>query len=200
MFALSLSKSTYPCFSAIYDCFKQDFIDNRPVFEGKKLALKRHPLSLGKEATFWHLISEGRTEEERFPDMRRCERIQWPKPIIENSRDTVIKCWKNVRRGGKRICLWLEQHDYLLVLAERKGYLLLWTGYLVTRHHQKRKLQKEYEKYLKMNLTGENLEHLQDAISYQKQATSELQENDDINEYIYLIDKAYDEYKDIDIS
>jgi hypothetical protein len=134
---------------AIYDCFKQDFIDNRPVFEGKKLALKRHPLSLGKEATFWHLISEGRTEEERVPDMRRCERIRWPKPIIENSRDTVIKCWKNVRRGKTRICLWLEQHDYLLVLAERKGYLLLWTGYLVIKHHQKRKLQKEYEKYLK---------------------------------------------------
>ncbi len=59
---------------------------------------------------------------------------------------------------------------------------------------------RQYEKYLKMNLTGENLGHLQDAISFQKQATSELQENDDINEYIYFIDKAYDEYKDIDIS
>lgn len=58
----------------------------------------------------------------------------------------------------------------------------------------------QYEKYLKMNLTGENLGHLQDAISYQKQATSKLQENDDIDEYIYFIDKAYDEYKDIDIS
>ncbi|MEA3458248.1 MAG: transglutaminase-like domain-containing protein [Candidatus Thermoplasmatota archaeon] len=58
----------------------------------------------------------------------------------------------------------------------------------------------QYEKYLKMNLTGENLGHLQDAISFQKQATSELQENDDINEYIYFIDKAYDEYKGIDIS
>lgn len=58
----------------------------------------------------------------------------------------------------------------------------------------------QYEKYLKMNLTGDNLGHLQDAISFQKQATSELQENDDINEYIYFIDKAYDEYKEIDIS
>jgi hypothetical protein len=58
----------------------------------------------------------------------------------------------------------------------------------------------QYEKYLGMNLTGENLEHLQGAISYQKQATSELQENDDINEYIYFIDKAYDKYKEIDIS
>ncbi|MEA2084901.1 MAG: hypothetical protein U9O82_11845 [Thermodesulfobacteriota bacterium] len=134
---------------AVYNCFKQDFIDNRPVFEGIKLALKRHPLSSGKEATFWHLISEGQAEEERIPDMRRCERIRWPKPIIDNSKDTAIKCWKNVRRGETRICLWLEQHDYLAVLAERKGYLLLWTGYLVTRHHQKRKLQKEYEKYLK---------------------------------------------------
>jgi len=134
---------------AVYDCFKQDIINNTPIFEGKKLALKRHPLSFGKEATFWHLISRGRTENERVPDIRRCERIRMPKPIIETSRATVIKCWKNVRHGETRICLWLEQHDYLLVLAERKGYILLWTGYLFPRHHQKRKLQKEYEKYLK---------------------------------------------------
>lgn len=35
----------------------------------------------GKEATFWHMIQEGRIEEDRTPDIRRCERIRWPKPI-----------------------------------------------------------------------------------------------------------------------
>ncbi len=136
-------------FEALYRYFKQDFIDSKPVFRGRKLALKRHPLSLGKEATFWHLISEGKTETDRTPDIRRCERIRWPKPIITNSDAKGIKCWKNIRSGQSRICLWLEKHEYLVVLAERKGYLLLWTGYLVVRPHQKRKLQKEYEQYQK---------------------------------------------------
>lgn len=67
----------------IYAYFKKDFADSQPVFRGKRLGLKRHPLSQGKEATFWHMISEGENEDERLPDLRRCERIRWPKPTIE---------------------------------------------------------------------------------------------------------------------
>lgn len=135
----------------LYAFFKEDFVDSQPVFEGIPLALKRHPISEGKEATFWHLISEGGVEEERLPDLRRCERIRWPRPIIEHSNEKVIKVWENVRRGEKRVCLWLEQQEYLIILARRKTYTLLWTAYPVTRSHQKRKLQKEYEVYVNAN-------------------------------------------------
>jgi hypothetical protein len=114
-----------------------------------RLALKRHPVIQGKEATFWHLISEGKGEEERLPDLRRCERIRWPKPIIEHSDEATIKVWGNERKGEKRVCLWLEQEEYLVVLAERRGYILLWTAYLVKEKHRKVKLQKEYETYKK---------------------------------------------------
>jgi hypothetical protein len=69
--------------AALYDFFRQDFVDDKPLFEGKSLAVKRLPTSQGKEATFWHLISEGRQEEERLPDLRRCERIRWIRRIIE---------------------------------------------------------------------------------------------------------------------
>ena len=44
---------------AIYAYFKADFLDNKPFYQGVKMALKRHPVIQGKEATFWHLISEG---------------------------------------------------------------------------------------------------------------------------------------------
>jgi hypothetical protein len=132
---------------ALYNFFKADFIDSKPNFRGQTLAVKRHPLSLGKEATFWHLISEGKDEENRLPDLRRCERIRWPKPIVENSNDNVIKFWKNRRNGETRICLWLEKEDYIIILAERTGYTLFWTAYNVTYPHQRRKLQKEYDKY-----------------------------------------------------
>ena len=45
--------------AAIYTWFKRDFVDSKPVFQGRRLGLKRHPLTNGKEATFWHMISEG---------------------------------------------------------------------------------------------------------------------------------------------
>jgi len=132
---------------ALYAYFRNDFVNSQPVFQGQRLGLKKHPLSQGKEATFWHLISEGKDEDERLPDFRRCERIRWPKPIIENSEEASVKVWENQRGGETRICLWLVEEEYLVVLAKRKGYLLPWTAFMVTRPHEKRKRQKEYEAY-----------------------------------------------------
>lgn len=139
--------------AAVYAYFSHNFVDSQPVFRGRKLGLKRHPMSHGKEATFWHMVSEGDNEENREIDFRRCERIRWPRPVIEHSIDEAVKVWENVRRTTKgpetRICLWLEAHEYLVILADRKKYLLPWTAYVVDRPHQKRKLQNEFEAYLK---------------------------------------------------
>ncbi|MEA3640775.1 MAG: hypothetical protein VBE63_12640 [Lamprobacter sp.] len=132
---------------AIYSYFKQDFVDSNPVFRGRRLGLKRHPLNHGKEATFWHMIQEGAVEEDRTPDLRRCERIRWPRPIIEHDADSRLKVWANQRRGERRICLWLEQESFLVILADRGKYLLPWTAYLVEQPHRQRKLQREYEVY-----------------------------------------------------
>lgn len=132
----------------LYKYFSQDFISNKPKYKGIKLALKKHPMELGKEATFWHIISTGKNEDDRIPDIRRCERIRWPSPIIDHDTDDNLKVWQNRRNSDTRICLWLENEEYLVILSERKGYLLLWTAYMVTRSHQKRKLQKEYTDYI----------------------------------------------------
>ena len=44
---------------AIYEIFVQDFIRNKPSFRGVRLRLKKYPVTDGKEATFWHITSEG---------------------------------------------------------------------------------------------------------------------------------------------
>ena len=80
-----------------------------------------------------------------MPDLRRCERIRWPRPIIDHGAEPVIRVWENERKGERRICLWLENADYLVVLARRRGYVLLWTAYPVTQPHRRRKLLREYE-------------------------------------------------------
>jgi hypothetical protein len=109
----------------------------------------------GKEATFWHMISEGHDEQNRTPDLRRCERIRWPRAIIEHSTDPAVKVWTNQRTGRgrgaaeRRILLWVEEEEYLVVLAQRPGYILPWTAYLVREEYSKRKLRREYETFLK---------------------------------------------------
>ena len=129
----------------VYEYFKQDFVDHKPVFRGRRLGLKRHPLSQGKEATFWHMTSEGNDEANRTPDLRRCERIRWPRPIIELADVKGLKVWASIRNNEHRIHLWIESEDYLVVLADRGDYLLPWTAFLITRDHTRRKLQKDYE-------------------------------------------------------
>jgi hypothetical protein len=132
---------------AVYARFKQDFINSKPVFQGRRLGLKRLPLTDGKEATFWHMTSEGKEEENRLPDLRRCERIRWPKQVIEHDAAPVIKIWRNRRGREERVCLWLVPENYLVILADRGDYILPWTAYLVEQPHQQRKLQKEFEEY-----------------------------------------------------
>jgi hypothetical protein len=133
----------------LYDAFKQDFINSKTKFKKRELSLKKHPVINGKEATFWHIITEGKIEKERTPDLRKCERIKWPKPIIENDNASNVKCWENERKGEKRVCLCFGNWEYLVVLAKRKSYILIWTAYPVTYTHTKRKLKREYEKYFK---------------------------------------------------
>lgn len=129
----------------LYAIFKKDFLDSSPAFTGKQMRLKRLPYEKGKEATFWHLISEGAVEADRTINLSRSERLPWPRPVIDAHADAKVRCWKNSRQGGDRILIALDDFSYLVVLADRGTYVLPWTAYPVERDHQRRKLQKEYE-------------------------------------------------------
>lgn len=130
---------------AVYQAFCDDFIRSKPAYPGKRFAVKRMPLALDKEATFWHLIQEGKVEEERTPDFRRCERIRWPRPIIEAIASNRVHMWRNDRSGHERIVLALLDFSYVVILDDREDYVLLWTAYCVEKEHQRNKLRKEFE-------------------------------------------------------
>ncbi len=135
----------------VYEIFKNDFVNDKPVFRGQRLRLKRHPLIDGREYTFYHMTHSGDIESERNPDLRRMERIGWPRPIIDSSDHPTLKVWRNIRRGQggtkNRILLFHEEENYLVVLDDRGKYILPWTAYLVERNHKKRKLLKEWAHY-----------------------------------------------------
>lgn len=131
---------------SIYRLFHRDFVTTKPMFRGIKLRLKRHPEYDGKSATFWHFISEGSNEAQRTPDLRRCERIKWPRAIIENESDSRLKIWSEERNGNKRIHIWFELERYIVVLDDRREYILPWTAFHIEHPHQARKYNKRFER------------------------------------------------------
>lgn len=134
---------------AVYELFKHDFVEHRPSFRGMRLGLKKHPLYKDKEATFWHITSEGCDEAERLPDMRRLERIKWPAVLINNSEHPYLKVWENTRGTKTNILIFHEAENYLVVLRKGNGYVIPWTAYLIEYESRKRKLLKEYDTYIK---------------------------------------------------
>jgi hypothetical protein len=145
---------------AVYEVFRRDFVDSKPVFRGKKLGLKRYPLISGREYTFYHMTHEGDVENNRVPDLRRMERIAWPSPMINDSAHPYLKVWRNTRRGEggtkERILILHEKEKYLVVLDDRKDYILPWTAYLLKGERDLKKKIKEYETYKKAETANKN--------------------------------------------
>jgi hypothetical protein len=133
----------------VYLMFKKDFLEHTVTFRGSPLGLKRLPYRDGREATFYHLISEGNDEEQRDPSEERCERIRWPRPVIERCPCKELHVWENKRKGGRRILIAFDDYSYVVVLAVRNSYMLPWTAYPATRGHTRNKLRREHEAYLK---------------------------------------------------
>ena len=137
---------------AVYMAFQRDFVQYKTKFRGEELRLKWHPIYQDKAYTFYHMTHKGDDEQNREPDLRRCERMPWARPVIENCDKWNLKIWPQIRKGSNRLCIWLDledEPDYIIILDVRKDYKLLWTAFVVEYEHEKRKKQKEYEEWLK---------------------------------------------------
>jgi len=141
---------------AVHQVFTSDFVTNKTKFRGEELKLKWHPIYQNKAYTFYHMTHEGKDEQNRLPDLRRCERMPWAKPTIENCDSWKLKIWPQVRTGTggtrERLCIWLEmdgEPDYIIIIDVRDSYKLLWTAFVLEYPHEKRKREKEYETWLK---------------------------------------------------
>jgi len=138
--------------NALYTIFEKDFIKSKPVLNGKPVFCIKDPMFQGKFFTFCHITTEGGPrEEDRTPDIRRCERISWLKKIIENSTDSCIKTWENTRtnkksRNKKRTNILFDENGetiHMVLSRNAKSYILI-TVYYVDRPHNRQKLINEY--------------------------------------------------------
>lgn len=135
---------------AVYRIFRRDFILSQPVFRGKRCFCDSRTDTDGRECGFWHIVTSGPGETAREPDLRRCERIAWPRAIIEAADTPFVYVWEaERRRKGKRteIRLNLAPSDfsYLVVLRPTKSAFVLITAFFIEHEHQRRKKQREYE-------------------------------------------------------
>jgi hypothetical protein len=144
--------------NALYKYFHQDFVASRPFYQGRPISVRFHPSHNGKGATFWHLVSEGNQESERIPDLRRCERIRWPRPIIESRDVTSVKAWDTFRpwKGQKqrRVNIALEDFSYIVILAENQRGFDLVTAYAVEKSYKRERLRQECETFLGQKKEG----------------------------------------------
>ena len=62
--------------NTLYEYFKQDFVLTKPKYKGQELRLKRIPIRDGREATFYHITTTGKDENNRTLDIPRAERIR----------------------------------------------------------------------------------------------------------------------------
>jgi hypothetical protein len=132
----------------VFAIFHRDFIQSQPRFQGCWVRCRRDPLYNGKEAGFWHCVQEGADEQWRMPDLRRCERIEWVRAVIEHCGGPGVDHWTNRRGSDIRHLLWCME-EFLIVLGERTRkrdgfrYFQLITAYCTPEEHSKRRLRAE---------------------------------------------------------
>lgn len=135
---------------AVYEIFERDFIRHKACFGTHILRLKYHPEFQQRAYTFYHMTHHGEQENDRIPDLRRCERMSWARPTIEKVLEFNLKFWEQTRNGKPRVCIWMEVDNgdnYFVILDVRKTFALIWTAFFAEYPHQAKKKQKEYESW-----------------------------------------------------
>ena len=137
--------------AALFGIFLAEIARGGMVFGGIPVNCRRLPETAGKWASFWHLVQEGRVEDDRLPDLRRCERIRWVRWVIENAgADAGVDIWQNTRGVEVNTLLWFRE-EYLVVLGQRQGYWLLRTAYCTEKSGRIRQLRKERDAFRRAN-------------------------------------------------
>lgn len=136
----------------LYLVFERDIKNGKPRVSGVPVWWDRRLLP-GEtyEEGFWHLITKDDREHGRIPDFRRAERLAWCGAVIANCGDAAVTSWRYLEGNGRpRRYLWLQDHDYVVVLEERAtargAVLVLLTSYHIDGPSGRRSLTRKFEK------------------------------------------------------
>lgn len=139
-------------FEDLYEIFKRDFINSQPLFQGNKIWFYPEKAN-GKELIFWHMTERDEGDDKAKPsgtrtaDFRRCERLPWARPMLDNSTDSALLVWDyDEGKGGTKTYVWLQHFDYVVIMKKYPdGRRRLVTSFWLEFDSKKRNLRKKYE-------------------------------------------------------
>lgn len=140
----------------LYSIFNRDFVDSETQFRGKKVIFD-NVIEDGKFRGFTHITTEeNKATKERELCLRRCERLEWIKLMIENETDPGVLVWEQIHYTPKRVSvrtfIFIENEDFLIILNPIKGEQFLVTAIYVDYPNQKRKHLKAHKAYTERGL------------------------------------------------
>lgn len=135
----------------LYSIIENDFIKHNVYFNGKKIFLDFNKTVNGKSDTFFHVLCGDKKE---YPNLRRAERIKFPRQIIENYKECddchnkcKIKMFFKKIKNKKRYHLFSEKSRYMVVLEDEGKRMKLVTAFYIDKDYKLYNYKKDYEKY-----------------------------------------------------
>lgn len=139
--------------------FKPQFLDSCPIFKGWKVYIRKEPRDGEWEHGFTHMthvnLLHKSDPNDRIPDLRRSERLNWVKPIIqhyqcaEENECGQILYWEEMFRGRVRCNLLFESERFLVVLERAKDVYFIITSFYIEKEWELSKRIKKYNAYRK---------------------------------------------------
>lgn len=117
----------------------------------------------GKEKIFWHLTSRAEKAKkvprrkrkfydsdtipaQRYPDLRRSERLPWVKPLIENPGKSEVLAWDYKEGDGSiKTYVWLKDYDFVVIMKKyQNNTRRLVTSFYVDSGYKRMDFERKY--------------------------------------------------------
>ena len=122
----------------LYAIFSHDFQTNITTFLGQRVLPHRDPITDGRVYSFNHIVKFDVSKVGSI-DYNRCKKIPWLSPILGGCPVPDVKCWAiestyinkktKKKRKIKRIKVWYEAGNLLLILEQKGNIYYLVTAY-----------------------------------------------------------------------
>lgn len=139
-----------------YEIFTHDFVDCTVIIRGKKIKIAPTNSKVEEfkdyNETFYHIVTRN-TSYGRIFNADRANRINWIKPILENSDSKSILYYK--WKDDKNVCkehFWFYKRDFMVVLKPLSVDFMIVTAFCVDQEDKSTFLER-YKDYTDGNGT-----------------------------------------------
>ena len=160
------TKGTY---DLLYEIFCHDIRDHALRYIGNEVWIFLD-MEDGREKIFWHLTTRSikkikiprrkkkfypadqtYIEKDRFPDLRRCERLPWVKALIEKAGKPEVLSW-NYEEGDLTIktYVWIKDYDFTVIMKKYpNNKRRLVTSFYIDQVYKRKDFEKKYTNRIK---------------------------------------------------